>query len=59
MWRADQMGGALGLVQGFGSMGRVIGLTIAGPLYQAGTGQLSFGFGCGIGCVFAGDCLAD
>lgn len=43
--RADQMGGALGLVQGFGSMGQVIGLTIAGPLYQAGTGQLSFGFG--------------
>jgi len=49
--RADQMGGALGLVQGFGSMGQVIGLTIAGPLYQAGTGQLSFGFGCGISCV--------
>ena len=43
--RADQMGGALGLLQGFGSMGQVIGLTIAGPLYQAGTGQLSFGFG--------------
>ena len=43
--RADQMGGALGLVQGFGSMGQVIGLTIAGPLYQAGTGQLSFGLG--------------
>lgn len=43
--RADQMGGALGLVQGFGSMGQVIGLSIAGPLYQAGTGQLSFGFG--------------
>lgn len=43
--RADQMGGALGLVQGFGSMGQVIGLTIAGPLYKAGTGQLSFGFG--------------
>ena len=43
--RADQMGGALGLVQGFGSVGQVIGLSIAGPLYQAGTGQLSFGFG--------------
>ncbi|MGB1181868.1 MAG: MFS transporter [Candidatus Puniceispirillaceae bacterium] len=43
--RADQMGGALGLVQGFGSMGQVIGLSIAGPLYQVGTGQLSFGFG--------------
>ena len=43
--RADQMGSALGLVQGFGSMGQVIGLSIAGPLYQSGTGQLSFGFG--------------
>ena len=48
--RADQMGGALGLVQASGSMGQVIGLTIAGPLYQAGTGQL-FGFGCGISRV--------
>ena len=49
--RADQMGSALGLVQGFGSMGQVIGLSIAGPLYQAGTGRLSFGFGFVITCL--------
>ena len=39
------MGGALGLVQGFGSLGQVIGLAMAGPLYAAGGGQLSFGTG--------------
>ncbi len=49
--RADQMGGALGLVQGSGSMGQVIGLSIAGPLYQAGSGRLSFGFGFVITCM--------
>ena len=43
--RADEMGGALGLVQGFGSLGQVIGLAAAGPLYAAGGGQLSFGVG--------------
>ncbi|MGC6516680.1 MAG: MFS transporter [Candidatus Puniceispirillaceae bacterium] len=43
--RADEMGGALGLVQGFGSLGQVIGLAAAGPLYAAGSGQLSFGVG--------------
>ena len=43
--RADEMGGALGLVQGFGSLGQVIGLAAAGPLYSAGGGQLSFGLG--------------
>ena len=43
--RADEMGGALGLVQGFGSLGQVIGLAMAGPLYAAGGGQLSFGTG--------------
>lgn len=43
--RADEMGGALGLVQGFGSLGQVIGLAAAGPLYAAGGGQLSFGTG--------------
>lgn len=43
--RADEMGGALGLVQGFGSLGQVIGLALAGPLYAAGGGQLSFGSG--------------
>ena len=39
------MGGALGLVQGFGSLGQVIGLAAAGPLYAAGGGQLSFSTG--------------
>ena len=39
------MGGALGLVQGFGSLGQVIGLAAAGPLYAAGGGQMSFGTG--------------
>ena len=43
--RADEMGGALGLVQGFGSLGQVIGLAAAGPLYAAGGGQLSFSTG--------------
>jgi DHA1 family tetracycline resistance protein-like MFS transporter len=48
---SGQMGGALGLVQGLGSMGQVIGLSIAGPLYQAGTGRLSFGFGFVVTCL--------
>ena len=48
---SGQMGGALGLVQGFGSMGQVIGLSIAGPLYQAGTCRLSFGFGFVVTCL--------
>ena len=48
---SGQMGGALGLVQGFGSMGQVIGLSIAGPLYQAGSGRLSFGFGFVVTCL--------
>lgn len=48
---SGQMGGALGLVQGFGSMGQVIGLSIAGPLYQAWTGRLSFGFGFVVTCL--------
>ncbi len=48
--RQGEVGGALGLVQGCGSMGQVIGLSIAGPLYQAGTGMLSFGFGFIVSC---------
>ncbi|MGC6537589.1 MAG: MFS transporter [Candidatus Puniceispirillaceae bacterium] len=43
--RSDEMGGSLGLVQGFGSLGQVIGLTAAGPLYATGGGGLSFGVG--------------
>ena len=48
--RSDEMGGALGLVQGFGSLGQVIGLTAAGPLYSVGGGGLSFGVG-GVLCI--------
>ena len=43
--RRDEMGGALGLVQGFGSLGQVVGLAMAGPLYAAGSAPLSFGAG--------------
>ena len=49
--RAGEMGGALGLVQGFGSLGQVAGLAAAGPLYAAGGGQLSFGTGGVICCL--------
>ena len=43
--RRDEMGGARGLVQGFGSLGQVVGLAMAGPLYAAGSAPLSFGTG--------------
>jgi hypothetical protein len=33
------------MIQGFGSLGQVIGLTIAGPLYDLGGSQYPFGFG--------------
>ena len=52
--RADEMGGALGLVQGFGSLGQVIGLALAGPLYATGGGQLSFGAGGMISALLLG-----
>lgn len=39
------MGGALGTVQGFASLGQVGGLVLAGPLYQLGGAHYSFGFG--------------
>jgi MFS family permease len=42
------MGGALGTVQGFSSLGQVGGLVLAGPLYQLGGAHYSFGFGAGI-----------
>jgi len=41
---ASDMGGALGLVQGFGSLGQVFGLVLAGPLYQLGGGAANYGF---------------
>lgn len=43
--RTGQIGGALGLVTGCGSLGQVTGLLIAGPLYQAGGGVMTFGTG--------------
>ena len=43
--RRDEMGGALGLVQGFGSLGQVFGLALAGPIYATGAAPLSFGSG--------------
>jgi len=42
------MGGALGTVQGFGSLGQVAGLVLAGPLYTLGGAQYSFGFGAAV-----------
>jgi MFS family permease len=39
------MGGSLGTVQGFGSLGQVLGLIIAGPLYELGGAHYSFGVG--------------
>jgi MFS family permease len=39
------MGGSLGTVQGFGSLGQVFGLVIAGPLYELGGAQYYFGVG--------------
>ena len=42
---ATTMGGALGTVQGFGSLGQVCGLVLTGPLYHLGGAQYSFGFG--------------
>ena len=42
------MGGALGMVQGFGSLGQVGGLVLAGPLYHLGGAHYSFGFGAAI-----------
>ncbi len=45
------MGGALGMVQGFGSLGQVGGLVLAGPLYHLGGAHFSFGFGAAITLV--------
>ena len=43
--KTEDMGGALGLVQGFGSLGQVFGLILAGPLYEMGGGMANYGFG--------------
>jgi len=42
---ASTMGGALGMIQGFGSLGQVTGLVMAGPLYDLGGSQYPFGVG--------------
>ena len=39
------MGGTLGTVQGFASLGQVAGLVLAGPLYELGGSHYPFGFG--------------
>ena len=41
----ETMGGALGTVQGFASLGQVGGLVLAGPLYQLGGAHFPFAFG--------------
>jgi DHA1 family tetracycline resistance protein-like MFS transporter len=38
-------GGSLGVVQGFGSLGQVMGLVVAGPLYDLGGTSYPFSFG--------------
>jgi len=42
---ASSRGGSLGTIQGFGSLGQVAGLVVAGPLYDLGGSQYPFGFG--------------
>lgn len=42
---ASSRGGSLGTIQGFGSLGQVVGLVVAGPLYDFGGSQYPFGFG--------------
>jgi len=48
---ASSMGGALGMIQGFGSLGQVAGLVLAGPLYDLGGSQYPFGFGAAVTLV--------
>ena len=46
-----KMGGTLGMVQRFGSLGQVGGLALAGPLYHLGGAHFSLGFGAAITLV--------
>ena len=48
------VGGSLGTIQGFGSLGQVGGLVLAGPLYDLGGSQYPFGFGALITLVLVG-----
>ena len=47
---ARDMGGSLGFMQGYGSIGQVLGLVSAGPFYAFGGGVASFGFGTAVTC---------
>ena len=42
---SSSRGGSLGVVQGFASLGQVIGLVVAGPFYDLGGTQYPFAFG--------------
>ena len=54
--REGAVGGSLGVVQGFGSLGQVGGLLMAGPLYEMGGGGLTFGIG-GLASMVLAGCL--
>ena len=42
---SSSRGGSLGMVQGFASLGQVLGLVAAGPFYDLGGTQYPFAFG--------------
>jgi multidrug resistance protein len=43
--RKNEVGGIMGVIQGMGSLGQVLGLICSGPLYEIGGGMMTFGFG--------------
>ncbi len=43
--RKNEVGGVMGVIQGLGSLGQVLGLVMSGPFYELGGGVLTFGFG--------------
>jgi len=47
---ARNIGGSLGFIQGCESIGQVLGLVSAGPVYAFGGGVASFGFGTAVTC---------
>lgn len=44
----NEIGGTMGIIQGLGSLGQVLGLLVSGPFYEVGGGVLTFGFGGGV-----------
>ena len=46
--RKSDIGGTMGIIQGLGSLGQVLGLLISGPLYEAGGGVITFSLGSGL-----------